>query len=166
VRRREDGSRARWPSADGLTAALEDGDVERVDLHLHEDLRVFARTGRCECGRREHSALCDLGLTDEALERPVAAFLDQRRDGGERYQRAELPATALELERGDVVLDAIVVAREGRGAQQVDRAVGPMRPAQAATGCVLTTKAATSAAAPAMNRLIPCPPSGIGRMAV
>src|SRR5438270_13964161 len=33
--------------------------------------------------------------------------------------------------------------------------LGPIRPAQAAAGCVLTTKAATSAAAPAMNRLIP-----------
>src|SRR6267378_2133585 len=32
--------------------------------------------------------------------------------------------------------------------------LGPMRPAQAAAGCVLTTNAATRAAAPAMNRLM------------
>src|SRR6267143_1538952 len=32
--------------------------------------------------------------------------------------------------------------------------LGPIRPAQAAAGCVLTTNAATRAAAPAMNRLM------------
>jgi hypothetical protein len=39
----------RGPASDGLAAALEDGDVERVDLDLHQHLRVLARA---RSGRR------------------------------------------------------------------------------------------------------------------
>ena len=70
-------------------------------------------------------------LADEALEGPVAALLDARRDPGERRQRAERAAAAGELEGGDVVLRAVVVGGQRRRAQQVDRAV---RADQAAAG--------------------------------
>ena len=73
-----------------------------------------------------------LGLLDEALEGPVAALLDLRGDPGERRQRPELATAATgELEGRDVVLHAVVVGGQGRGPQQVDRAV---RADQAAAG--------------------------------
>ena len=81
-----------------------------------------AARGRARLGHR-------FGLADEALEGPVAALLDLRRHPGEWRQRAERPATAGELERGDVVLLAIVVARQRRRAEQVDRAIRPDQPA-------------------------------------
>src|SRR5204863_344245 len=56
-------------------------------------------------------------LAVEALEGPVAAPLDLRGDGRQGDDRAELGPAALELERGDVVLEAGVIdgKRLGRG---------------------------------------------------
>src|SRR5437867_5659616 len=110
------------PASDRLAAAAEDRDVERVDLHLHQDHRV-----RCRRRERDGAAdreLRDLRLADEALERPVAALFHGGGNTWQGNERAELPASALELERRDVVLDAVVVAGEGRRPEQVDRAVG------------------------------------------
>ena len=70
-------------------------------------------------------------LADQALEGPVAALHDARRDAGQGSDRAELAAAAGELEGGDVVLDAVVIARERRRPEQVDCAV---RSDQAAAG--------------------------------
>ena len=68
-------------------------------------------------------------LADQALERPVAALLDTRRYPGEWRQAAEGTPAAGEFERGDVVLDPVVVARERRRPQEVDRPVGTDEPA-------------------------------------
>ena len=70
-----------------------------------------------------------LGLADQPLEGPVAALLDARRDRGQRRDRAERAAAAGELERRDVVLDAVVVAGERRRPEEVDRAVRSDEPA-------------------------------------
>src|SRR5205814_9406653 len=60
--------------------------------------------------------------------RPVAAALDLVGDAGERDERSELAASSRELERRDVVLDTVVVAREGGRAEQVHGAVGADEP--------------------------------------
>ena len=75
---REPEAVVRGPRADLVGAALEDGDVERVDPDLHEDLGAVARP-RPPAASARRSGL-RLGLADEALERPVAALLDARRD--------------------------------------------------------------------------------------
>ncbi len=113
------------PAADLVGTAAQDGDVERVDADLHQHLCLVAGgAGGEDRGLRDR-----LGLADEALEGPVAALLDLRRDPGEWRERPERPAAAGELERGDVVLLAVVVARQRRRAEQVDRAVRPDQPA-------------------------------------
>src|SRR5205814_7745929 len=58
-----------------------------------------------------------------ALKGPGAALLDLVGNTRQRDERPELARATGELERGDVVLDAVVVASEGRRAKQVDRAV-------------------------------------------
>ena len=65
-----------------------------------------------------------LDLALQALQRPVAAADYLRGDGRQRHDRPELRAAALELEPGDVVLDAVVVRRERRGPHELD---GPVR---------------------------------------
>src|SRR6185436_7564341 len=102
-------------------AALEDRDIEGIDLDLHDLLGASGCRGAGPDGIEEDRT----GLADEALERPVAALLDTRRHAGERRDRAELPAAAGELEGGHVVLGAVVVAGERRRPQEVDRAVRP-----------------------------------------
>ena len=116
------------PRADVGRAALEDGDVERVDLDLHELLGADA-AGAAAATRRRRTRWTGLGLADQPLERPVAALHDARRDAGQRRDRAERAAAARELEGGDVVLDAVVVAGEGRRPEQVDGAVRADQPA-------------------------------------
>ena len=87
-----------------------------------------AAAGRAR--RRRSAARCGrVRLADQPLERPVAALHDARRDAGQRRDRAERAATARELEGGDVVLHAVVVAGEGRRPEQVHRAVGADEPA-------------------------------------
>ena len=110
------------PAPDFGAAALEDGDVERVDAHLEDDLSI-GRKGRPH-GAEEDRLLGRRGLTDQALQGPVPALFDGARDAGERDEGAELAGAAGELERGDVVLDTVVITRERGGAEQVDRAVG------------------------------------------
>ena len=63
-------------------------------------------------------------LADQALEGPVAALDDLARDPGQRGDGAERPAATRELERGDVVLLAVVVAGEGGGPEEVHGPVG------------------------------------------
>ena len=111
------------PLADGCTATAKHGDVESVDLRFEEDFDAGSRRGLRARGLRD-SQEAWLGLAHEPLERPVAASLDVRRHARERHEAAELAAASRELERGDVVLHAVVVARERRGPKQVDRAVG------------------------------------------
>src|SRR5204862_4077383 len=96
------------PLAHGRAAALEDRDVERVDLRLEEDLDRITRRG-AERGRSRDQAFDRLGLADEPLEGPGAALLDVRGNSGERGERPELPAAPRELEGGHVVLDAVVI---------------------------------------------------------
>ena len=81
--------------------------------------------GAGEAEGEEVALLLGLGLEAQALERPVAALLDARRDAREGRQAAERTATTGELERGHVVLVPVVVARERRRPQEIDRAVGP-----------------------------------------
>jgi hypothetical protein len=101
------------PLADLIRPAAKDRDVERIDLDLHELLRG-TRSGRR--GEPEEAVLGDrIGFANEALEGPVAALLDLRGDPGEWRQRAERPTATGELERRDVVLIAVVVARQRRG---------------------------------------------------
>ena len=115
------------PLPDSGRPAAQDRDVERVDADLHELL------GRRGGHRRSGSERVERGdrirLANEALERPVAALLDARRDPGERRQRPEGPTAAGEPEGRDVVLLAVVVRRQGRGLEQVHRPVRPDEPA-------------------------------------
>ena len=112
------------PLPDLGAAALQDGDVERVDARGEDDL---CRGGNCGLCGAEGEAVESRGsgFADQPLEGPVAAALDLVRNAGQRDERAELAAAARELERRDVVLDAVVVASEGRRAEQIDRAVRP-----------------------------------------
>ena len=96
------------PLADRDGPAAQDRDVERVDADLEQLLgRAAGGVGGDAHGRGGDR----VGLADEALERPVAALLDLRRDAGERRQRPERPAAAGELEGRDVVLLAVVISR-------------------------------------------------------
>src|SRR5207244_10898177 len=106
------------PAAHLGAAALQDGDVKRVDAHLEQDLRARCGERAAEEYRRRR-----IGLADEPLEGPIAAALDRARDAGKRDERTELAAPPRELERGHVVLHSVVVAGEGGGAEQIDRAV-------------------------------------------
>ncbi len=127
--RRESEAVIAGPHADLVGAAAQDGDVEGIDGDFHQDLGGVAATRGAEeeaLGRRER-----IGLEAQSLERPVAALLDARRYPGEWRQAAERAATARELERGDVVLLAIVIARERRRPQEVD---GPVRTDEPAAG--------------------------------
>src|SRR5439155_20594269 len=67
-------------------------------------------------------------LAVEALEGPVAAPLDLRGDGRQGDDRAELGPAALELERGDVVLEAGVVGGQRARAQEADGAARRHQP--------------------------------------
>jgi hypothetical protein len=69
------------------------------------------------------------GLADQPLERPVAALDDARRDARQGRDRAERAAATRELEGGHIVLDAVVVTREGRRPKEVH---GPVRADQPA----------------------------------
>ena len=60
--------------------------------------------------------------------------IDLRGNARERDDRAELASAAGERERRDVVLDAVVVRGERRGAKEVDGAVGLTRPPHASAG--------------------------------
>ncbi len=117
------------PLADLTAAAAQDGDVQRVDAHLHELLGVTGRTLRRQAAGTPRSRTGSVSRI-EPLQSPVAAALDRGRHAGERHERAELAATAArELERGHVVLDAVVVAGERRGSEQVHGAVRADEPA-------------------------------------
>ena len=108
-------------------ASPEHGDVERVDLLLDQDLGGIGES----IGGGESPGGGDLGcrLSHQPLERPRAALLHVRGDTRQRDQRAELTAAgAIEFERGDVVLFAVVITGERGGAAQVDRPVGADKP--------------------------------------
>ena len=70
-------------------------------------------------------------LLHKALQRPIPGPLHLGRDPGQRHDRAELGPPAGVLERGDVVLHAVHVGRQRRGAQQ---AHGPVRVDEPAAG--------------------------------
>ena len=119
------------PQADLVAAAAQDRDVERVDRlqdHLGFTGRLAPGGGIREEGHRRR-----IGLLHETLERPVTAAHHVGRDAGQQGDRSEGAASG-ELEGRDVVLDAVVIAGEGRGAEQVDGAMGPMSPPQANAG--------------------------------
>ena len=97
---------------------------------MRTSMSTSAERGPCDAGEPAPSERGSVSRT-QALERPVAALLDARRDPGERRQRAELATAAGELERRDVVLHAVVVGGERGGPEEVDRAV---RPDQTAAG--------------------------------
>ena len=121
------------PGGDVRAAALEDGDVERVDAGLEDDLDVTGAPDGIELGARR---LRDrVGLEEQALEGPVAALLDARRLVRERDDRAELLAATGVLEGGDVVLDTVVVGRERGGAQEADRPVRADEPTAGESRC-------------------------------
>ena len=110
------------PAADLVASALEDRDLEGVDLRLEDDLGAAVARG-AGGAQREGFAGGRRDLTLEALQRPVPAPLDAGGDAGERGDRADLFTLAREFERRDVVLDAVVVGGEGRRAHQLDGAV-------------------------------------------
>ena len=107
-------------------AALEHGQVERVDArfqhHLDARRRAPALGAAAASGARRRR------FADQSLQGPGAAALDAGGHVGQRDERAELAAAAQELEGGDVVLDAVVVGRQGRRAAEVDRAVRADQP--------------------------------------
>src|SRR5207237_4147497 len=105
------------PGPDLIAATLEDRDVQGVDADLQDHLGV-TRGGRGT--ERESLWSRRISFPDEALQGPVAAALDLGGDAWQRDDGAELPAAARELERRDVVLDAVVVGGECGGAEQVD----------------------------------------------
>ena len=112
------------PLADLGAAALQDGDVERVDLRL-DRITCRARSPPPAWPRRRRTS-ASLGRRDLALEplqRPAAAALDLRRDAGQRHDRSDLLALPAELERRDVALDTVVVRGERRRARELDGAV-------------------------------------------
>ena len=121
------GTRASSPTARCRRATLEHGDVERVDLDLHELFGARRRGNGLQpkgiIGRERRR------LANQPLEGPVTTFLDARRNAGKGRDRPEGAAAARKLEGGDVVLDAVVVAGEGRRPQEVDRPVGADQPA-------------------------------------
>ena len=111
------------PRADGDRAALEHGDVERVDLRLqdHDGALRGGRSGEDAIGREDRR----VRLQDQPLQGPAAALDHLRRDARQRDDRAHVPARLPGvLERRDVVLDTVVVRGERRGAGQADGAVG------------------------------------------
>ena len=75
------------PGAHGFRPALEDRDVERVDLGLEEHPRLAGRRTVGAGGELGHGRL-DLEL--QALQRPVAALHDLRGDAGQGHDRADL----------------------------------------------------------------------------
>jgi hypothetical protein len=109
------------PLADRVAATAQDGDVERVDLGLLEHLGVRDCTGSSLRERSPRDRGSDLLF--EALQRPVAAALDLRRDPGQRHDRADRLAGPAELEAGHVALDAVVVSGERGRAGELDGAV-------------------------------------------
>src|SRR5439155_11717470 len=64
----------------------------------------------------------------QALERPTAAAFDFGRHAGQRDERSEFAAPALELEGRDVMLDAVVVSGQRRRSAKIDRPVGADQP--------------------------------------
>ena len=95
----------RAPVDDRLATALEDGDVERLDLHLLDDdaaarsARRVRRRGELQHGRRREFPL-------QSLQRPGARLGDRRRDRGKRHDPSHVADRAGVGEAGDVVLDA------------------------------------------------------------
>jgi hypothetical protein len=119
------------PQPDLVAAAAQDRDVERVDGRLEQHISLAGGEASRVRGGGLEQEVGRIGFENQALEGPVAAALDLRRDVGQGRDRAEGTAAAGELEAGDVVLDAFVVAGEGRGAKKVH---GPVRTDQAAAG--------------------------------
>ena len=93
-------------------------------VRLEQDLgaRSLGRAGR----ERAHAAVGHGGSVSRISRWRVQSPPRSTSLGtpGSGMMRAERAAAAGELERGDVVLDAVVVAGEGGRAQQVDGAVG------------------------------------------
>src|SRR5581483_5906932 len=114
------------PSRDIPRAALEDGEIERVDAGLEEYLH--ARRGRRRLERGIERAAPRGRLQRQPLEGPRSTLLHAGGDARQGDQRAELPAAAQKLERRDVMLHPIVVGCEGSRAAEVN---GPVRAGQA-----------------------------------
>ena len=107
------------PGGDIRAAALENGDVERVDAYLLQDF-CLRGASRLKVQRLQPDRF---RLPLKPLKSPVAASLNFRWHAGQRNQGAKFAAAALELERRHVVLDTFVIAGQGRGASEVDGAV-------------------------------------------
>ena len=110
------------PLADRVAAALQDGDVERVDLRLEEHL---ARVARLAARGRVGERLAPGGATSRSSRCSVQSPPRSTFGGhaGQRHDRADLLALPGELERRHVALDAVVVRGERRRARELDRAV-------------------------------------------
>ncbi len=117
------------PQPNLVAATAEDRDIERVDRRLEQDLGLAACSHRPRLANSARSRVRRIGFENQPLERPVATTLDLARDVRQGRDGPEGSAASGELEAGDVVLDAAVVAGEGRRAKQVD---GPVRADEAA----------------------------------
>ena len=140
------------PVADGPAAAAEHGDVEGVDPGREQLLGRLAAVGG-ERGRPQRLRL-RLGLADQPLQGPLAALADVGRDPGQGHDRAELGAAAGVGERGQVVLDPVVVAGQGGGAGQLHRPPGPTRPPQAMAGWAPSRTTPATAASSRLQRRV------------
>ena len=114
----------RAPVDDRLTAPLEHGDVERLDLHLLDDDRsaperlpapVALSRGNCH-GWREFAF--------QSLQRPRTRLGDRCRDRRQRHDPSDVGDGAGEGEARDVVLDTARPGDEGRRLGEANVAVG------------------------------------------
>ena len=104
--------------------------MSRASTLVVSSSSAFWRLSAANGGRPEGLRL-RLGLADQPLQGPLAALADVGRDPGQGHDRAELGPAAGVGERGQVVLDPVVVAGQGGGAGQLHRAP---RPDQAPAG--------------------------------
>ena len=118
------------PQPDLVAATAEDRDVERVDRRLEQDLGLAVEACADVGGHVEESrprADRSRGSRRWSVQSPPRSTLLGM--SGRGVIEPEGSAAAGELEGGDVVLDAVVIAGEGRRAKQVD---GPVRADEAA----------------------------------
>ena len=110
------------PLDHGLAAALEHGDVERLDLHLLDD-----DGGRRRGHRRPGIEGKDLGRVElalEALQGPPPRGLDARGNRGQRHDPPNVRAGARVRKARDVVLDTAAPCDERRRLVEANVAVG------------------------------------------
>ena len=116
-----------------VAAALDHGDVERVDLRLEDHLGAARR----RAPRRTPGPPATGGATSRASRCSVQSPPRSTAVGtaGSGTIEPDLLARAGELERRDVALDAGVVRGQRRGADELDRPVLAHQPAARACRC-------------------------------